>query len=138
MNILLVQKKKNRLIWIWFGLEFNSFPASGDFCPLLITFANSLVPYQARQNVEPDLDPNCLTLMVYLKDFFLEKVNFKKKNRRQKSMQNYRECKELMAQSTLLRFVETISLPNYTFPRQAMSSRRLTSTCAHSFLKFAV
>ena len=40
---------------------FNSMPASGDFCHLLITFANSLDPDQARQNVWPDLDPNCLT-----------------------------------------------------------------------------
>ena len=40
----------------------NSFPASGDFCRLLIIFANSLDPDQARQNVGPDLDPNCLTL----------------------------------------------------------------------------
>ena len=29
---------------------------------LLITFANSLDPDQARQNVGPDLNPNCLTL----------------------------------------------------------------------------
>ena len=27
----------------------------------VITFANSLDPDQARQNVGPDLDPNCLT-----------------------------------------------------------------------------
>ena len=40
---------------------FNSSPASGDFCCLLITFANSLDPDQARQNVGPDLDSNCLT-----------------------------------------------------------------------------
>ena len=39
----------------------NSLPASGNFCNLLITFANSLDPDQARQNVGPDLDPNCLT-----------------------------------------------------------------------------
>ena len=32
-------------------------PASGDFCHLLITFANSLDPDPARQNVRPDLDP---------------------------------------------------------------------------------
>ena len=38
------------------------FHAGGDFCRLLITFANSLDPNQARQNVGPDLDPNCLTL----------------------------------------------------------------------------
>ena len=49
---------------------FNSLHASGHFCPLLITFANSLDPYQARQNVGPDLDPDCLTLMVFLKLFF--------------------------------------------------------------------
>ena len=54
---------------------FNSFPASGDFCQLLITFANSLDPDPAQQNVGPDLDPNCL--MAFLKDFF-EKVNLKK------------------------------------------------------------
>ena len=36
-------------------------PVSGDFCCLLITFANSLDPDQDRQNVGPDLGPNCLT-----------------------------------------------------------------------------
>ena len=40
---------------------FNSLPARGDSCCLLITFANSLDPNQAQQNVGPDLDPNCLT-----------------------------------------------------------------------------
>ena len=44
-------------------------------CRLLITFANSLDPNQAQQFVGPDLDPNCLTLMVFLKDIF-EKKNF--------------------------------------------------------------
>ena len=39
----------------------NSLLASSDFWHLLITFANSLNPDQARQNVGPDLDPNCLT-----------------------------------------------------------------------------
>ena len=39
----------------------NSLPACSDFCHLLITFANSLEPDQARHNVAPDLDPNCLT-----------------------------------------------------------------------------
>ena len=38
---------------------FNSLPSS---VRLLITYANSLDPDQARQNVGPDLDPNCLTL----------------------------------------------------------------------------
>ena len=39
---------------------FNSLPPRGDFCCLLITFANSLDPDQARPFVGPDLDPNCL------------------------------------------------------------------------------
>ena len=43
----------------------NSFPTSSNFCRLLITFANSLDPDQARQNVGPDLDPNYLTLWWY-------------------------------------------------------------------------
>ena len=38
-------------------------------CRLLITFANSLDPDQAQQNAWPDMDPNCLTLMVFLKIF---------------------------------------------------------------------
>ena len=37
-------------------------PVSGEFCCMLISFANSLDPDQARQNVGPDLDPNPLTL----------------------------------------------------------------------------
>ena len=37
-------------------------PASSEFCGLLITFANSLDP---DQNVGPDLDWNCLTLLLF-------------------------------------------------------------------------
>ena len=40
---------------------FSSLPARGGFCFLLITFANSLDPDQARQNVRPSRGPNCLT-----------------------------------------------------------------------------
>ena len=62
---------------------------------LLITFANSLDPDQARQNVGPDLDPNCLTLMVFLKEFF-EKDDFEKKYQQMsKHMKNYPACIEL-------------------------------------------
>ena len=41
---------------------FNSVSASGNFCRLLITFANSLDPDQDRHYVGPDLDPNRLIL----------------------------------------------------------------------------
>ena len=48
-----------------FYRQINS--AGGDFSGLLIAFANSLDPDQARQNVELDLDPNCFdTLAVFL------------------------------------------------------------------------
>ena len=40
--------------------------------------ANSLDPDQARQNVGPDLGPNCLTLMVFLKGYM--KTLFGKKS----------------------------------------------------------
>ena len=57
----------------------------------MITFANSLDPDHARQNVGPDLDPICLTLlqMEFPKEF-LEKVDFEKISRRQKSIKNSR------------------------------------------------
>ena len=57
-----------------------NFPASNDFCCLLITFANSLDPDQARQNIGPDLDPNCLTLWWYSWKIFFKKDNLKKQN----------------------------------------------------------
>ena len=44
------------------NITFNSFLANGDFCRLLLTFANSLDPDQDRRNVGPDLDLNSLTL----------------------------------------------------------------------------
>ena len=40
---------------------YLTLPIREDFCCLLITFANSLDPDQARQNMGPDLDPTCLT-----------------------------------------------------------------------------
>ena len=61
--------KKKKAIKI-FHRCFNSFPASGDVCHLLITLANSLDPDQAWQNVWSDLDPNCLN-----PSRFFEKVN---------------------------------------------------------------
>ena len=52
---------------------FNSLLASGDFCCLLITSANSLDPDLSDDNLckkfglrcRPDLAPNCLTLRWY-------------------------------------------------------------------------
>ena len=67
---VLSEKKKKICL-----LLFNSFPASGNFCHLLITFANSLDPDQAKQNVWPDLDPLFDTLMIFLKEFFSKLIN---------------------------------------------------------------
>ena len=44
-----------------------------------MTFANSLDPDLARQNVGPDLGPNCLTLMGFL-NFFFKKADFERKH----------------------------------------------------------
>ena len=51
---------------------------SCDFCLLLIAFANSLDAGQDRRFVSTDLDPNHLTLIVFLKTFLVEKINFEK------------------------------------------------------------
>ena len=55
---------------------FNFLYASGDVCHLLITFANSLDPDQAQQNVRPDLDPNCLTPWWYWKKSSIQRVKY--------------------------------------------------------------
>ena len=60
-----------------------------------MTFTNSLDPDYDRQNVGPDLDLNCLTLSVFLKEF-LEKTNYDKKSAEDRSMKNYPACKELI------------------------------------------
>ena len=41
---------------------FQGFLLVAYLCCRLITFTNSLDPDQARQNVGPNLDANCLTL----------------------------------------------------------------------------
>ena len=64
----------------------NSFPTSGDFCCLLITFANSLDPDRAWQNITWSGSKLFDTLVVFLKDF-LKKNMLKKKSRWQKGMQ---------------------------------------------------
>ena len=48
----------------------NSFFARGNFCCLLITFANSLDPDHDRQNAGPDLGPNCFDTDCVPKRFF--------------------------------------------------------------------
>ena len=47
------------------NFNVNSFLASGNVFHLLITFANSLNPDQDRQNISPNLDPNCLVIDIY-------------------------------------------------------------------------
>ena len=60
------------------------------------TFTNSFGPDQARQNVGPDLNKNCLTVIIFLDNFF-ENVNFENKTQKTtKSMHNYPARKELI------------------------------------------
>ena len=80
------------------------FPDSGDFCRLLIIFANSLDP-----NVGPELDPNCLTPWWYSWKIIFWNNNLKKKIR-QNNMQNFPACKELIFTAPILRLYLTLSL----------------------------
>ena len=53
-------------------LLVNSLSASGEFCHLLIKFANILNLDQAQQKVRPEMDPKLMDILkVVLKDFFL-------------------------------------------------------------------
>ena len=69
MPYLLILKKRQHfncrvLQFIGGALWVNSLPAC-----VVIAFANILDPDQARQYVGPDLDPNCLLLlMAFLED----------------------------------------------------------------------
>ena len=71
-------------------------------CHLLITFANSLEPDQARQYVRHDLDPSCLILVVFLKEFFT-KVDCEESQQSTKSMQNYPVDKRVKEAFELMR-----------------------------------
>ena len=51
-------------------------------------------PDQARQNVGPDLDSSCLTLMVFPIEKFW-KDDFENNQQTKKGMKNYPACKEL-------------------------------------------
>ena len=62
---------------------------------LFITIANSLDSDQALHFVGPDLDPNCSTLMMFLKDIF-EKINFEKNQQMMENHKNYPACIELI------------------------------------------
>ena len=53
---------KKLILIIGGTFRINALPNVTNSCRLLITFAKSLDIDQARQNVGPDLDPNCLTL----------------------------------------------------------------------------
>ena len=63
---------------------------------LLITFANSLDPDQAQQNVGPDLGPYCLThcRLHYRNIFFISCIIFLTISKWQKCMQNFPACKK--------------------------------------------
>ena len=50
---------------------------------------NKFDPDQARQNIRPDLDKNMFdTLVIFLKDLFLENSNFEKNISRQQGIIN--------------------------------------------------
>ena len=59
----------------------------------ILSFAGNLFkqfgPRSGTANTGPDQDLNCLTLMVFLKEFFKKKLILKKKTDYNKSMQNF-------------------------------------------------
>ena len=48
---------------------------------MLITFTNSLDTDQGRHNVDPDLDPNHVKVLIVVMKEFFEKANLKKNSR---------------------------------------------------------
>ena len=52
----------------------NAFPGSGNFCCLLITFANILDVHQDRRNAGPDVHSNCLTLCERVQKKIIKKI----------------------------------------------------------------
>ena len=95
---------KNPCAFLVYSL-INSLPASDIFCRLLITFAKSLDPGQARQCVKHDLDPNCLILYWYsCYNFFIKcsfacwvilHAFFQNHLFRKKIIQEYRQCQSV-------------------------------------------
>ena len=69
----------------------------------MMTFANSLDSDQTRQNVGPDLDPNCGSVDLKNLNFF-NKVDFEKESRQQIIYENYPTCKELKTFFLPMRF----------------------------------
>ena len=62
-----IHSKNLNILYIYI---YKTVLTSGNFCCLLITFANSLDPDQIRQSVSPDLGPYCFTLRVLLREIF--------------------------------------------------------------------
>ena len=73
---------------------FNILPACDNCCHLQITIANSLDPDQAQKPIRTNQDPNCLTLMGFLKEFMKMLILGKKKADDKKACKNI-TCKEV-------------------------------------------
>ena len=98
VNEMLELKNKTKIISIDFLSE--RFRGMVTLC-LLVSSADSLCkqldPDRTRQDVGPDMDPNCLTLMVhlYLRKNFSKKDDFVKNQQSTKNMKNYAAGKYL-------------------------------------------
>ena len=62
LDLLVIKQSFVYCFYVVESSSLNSFDASGNFCHLSVTFANSLDQDQHRQNSGPALDPNGLTL----------------------------------------------------------------------------
>ena len=75
--------------------NINYLPASGKFCHLLITFANSLDPDQTQHSVGAWSGSKVFgTLVLFLKEYF-EKKNLENTCRWQKIRKSYQACRDI-------------------------------------------
>ena len=62
--------------------KIDTLHASGDYCCLLIAFANSLDPDQAGHFVRPDLGPNCFDTVIVSLKFVLNNFFFQRNDKK--------------------------------------------------------
>ena len=110
MEVLMNRWILKKVIWInkytrfqmCVSINVNSFLALKKVTCFVVcwykTFANSLNPDQAWQNIGPDLESNCLTLYSdgIPERIYKKNVNFEKFSRRKKNHEKFSKSEELV------------------------------------------
>ena len=103
----------NHRLEIVFIIHLNSSPAGGNFCHLLIFFANSLDPDQAWHYVRPDLDTSCLALWWYSWKKFMKNLILKTISKQWKKEENLAACKAHLYSIIMAILVQMITMKNF-------------------------